>query len=79
MTQSIKDLLSKRNFEQPDEFVQIKKFVKSKFGEEPGIKITQNSIIIMVSNSALAGALRMELHILSRELNTNKKLLIRIQ
>lgn len=75
---SIKDLLTRKDFEQPDEIQQIKNFVKSKFNEEPSVKITANSIIISVSNASLAGALRVHLHHLAQDLQTKKKLLIRI-
>lgn len=78
MTDSIKDLLAKRDFEQPDEIQHIKDFIKSKFDEDAAVKITQNSIIISVNNASLAGALRIHLHTLSKELATEKKLLIRI-
>lgn len=75
---SIKDLLTQKDFEEPDEIQQIKDFVRSKFDEEPGVKITKNSIIISVSNASLAGALRMHLHHLAKELRTDKKLFLRI-
>lgn len=75
---SIKDLLSRKDFEEPDEIQRIKEFVKSKFDEEPGVKITKNSIIISVSNASLAGALRLHLHHLTKDLQTDKKLLLRI-
>lgn len=75
---SIKDLLTQKDFEQPDEIQQIKDFVKSKFGEEPKVKITQKNIIISVSNASLAGAMRMHLYHLSKEIQTDKKLLLRI-
>jgi hypothetical protein len=75
---SIKDVLTRKDFEQPDEIRQIKDFVKSKFNEEPAVKITKNSIIISVSSAALAGALRPHLHHLDKELGGNKKLLIKI-
>jgi hypothetical protein len=75
---SIKDVLTRKDFEQPDEIQQIKDFVKAKFDEEPAIKVTKNSIIISVSNASLAGALRMHLHHLAKELRTEKKLLLRI-
>lgn len=78
MTDSIKDLLNRKAFEQPDEIQQIKNFVKDKFDEEPKVKITPNSIIISVSNASLAGALRSHLHNLEQKLETNKKLLLRI-
>lgn len=75
---SIKDVLKHKDFEQPDEIQQIKDFVKSKFDEEPAVKITKNSIIISVSNASLAGALRMQIHKLEEGLKTDKKLLLRI-
>lgn len=79
MADSLKDLFSRRKFEQPDEFLHIKNFVKSRFGEDPKLKITKNTIIISVSNGAIAGALRMELHNLSEKLKTDKRLIIRIE
>lgn len=78
MTDSIKDLLTRRDFEQPDEIQRIKDFVKAKFDEEPAVKITPSSIIISVSNASLAGALRIHLHNLGKDLEIDKKLLIRI-
>lgn len=75
---SIKDLLTQKDFDKPDEIQQIKDFVKSKFDEEPGVKLTKNSIIITVSSASLAGALRMHMHHLAQELRTEKKLLLRI-
>jgi hypothetical protein len=75
---SIKDLLTQKDFDKPDEIKQIKDFVKSKFGEEPAVKITKNNIIISVSSAALAGALRVHMHHLAEDLRTEKKLLLRI-
>ena len=75
---SIKDLLIQKDFEQPYEIQQIKDFLNSKFVEEPKVKMTKNSIIISVSNASLAGALRMHLHHLAKEIRIEKKLLIRI-
>lgn len=75
---SIKDVLTRKDFEQPDEIQQIKDFVKAKFDEEPAVKVTKNSIIISVSNASLAGALRMHLHHLAKEIQTEKRLVLRI-
>lgn len=75
---SIKDVLTRKDFDKPDEIQQIKDFVKSKFNEEPSVKLTKNNIIITVSSAALAGAMRMHLHHLSKDLRTDKKLLLRI-
>lgn len=75
---SIKDLLVRKDFEQPDDIRRIKEFVKSKFNEEPSVKITKNNIIISVSNASLAGAMRMHLHHLAKDIDSDKKLLLRI-
>lgn len=77
-TDSIKDLLANKNFEEPGEIVYIKKFIKSKFGEEPRVKISADSITIIVRGAAMAGVLRPEIHKLQQKLETDKKLLIRI-
>ena len=76
MTDSIKDLLGKKKYSQPDEITYIKNFVREKFNEEPGVQITDRSIIINVSNASLAGALRMHLHKIERELKLKKRLRI---
>lgn len=78
MTDSIKDLLQKKNFDQPDEIIKIKNYVIKKFGEEPAVKVTPSSVVISVSNSALAGALRLELHKLENQLDSEKRLIIKI-
>lgn len=78
MGSSISDILSKRSFGEADELERIKKFVHSKFGEEPRVKIADSNIIITVSNAAIAGNLRYQLHTLQENLKTDKKLLIRI-
>lgn len=78
MSNSLGDILEKKDFSEPSEIQAIKDFVNSKFKEVPKVKLTDNAIIICVSNSSLAGALRPELHKLTAELNTKKRLIIRI-
>lgn len=78
MTDSIKDLLTNKNFEQPDEIQTIKNFVLEKYGETPQVKINNDLIIITVSSGALASSLRMELHILQQNIQSKKRLVIRI-
>lgn len=78
MSNSLSDILGNREFKQPDEITRIKNFVKNKFGEDPRVSVTNDSIIIIVKGAAMAGALRPELHILQKQIKTNKKLLIRI-
>jgi ribosomal protein L31E len=78
MTDSIKDLLANKSFRAPDEIEQIKRFVQKEFNEEPKVKIAGANIIITVSNAAVAGNLRYQVHQLQQDLNIDKKLLIRI-
>ena len=78
MTDSLADILGKRSYDEPAELIVIRDFVRSRFDETPELKVTQNSIIINVSNAALAGALRPHLHTLQDKAKTDKKLLIRI-
>lgn len=76
MSNSLKDILGSRKYEQPDEITYIKNFVREKFNEEPGVRITKQNIIINVSDASLAGALRVHLYKIERELNLKKRLRI---
>ncbi len=78
MSDSIGDVLGKRQYNEPPEITVIRDFVRAHYGEVPKLRVTQDSILITVSNSALAGSLRMRLHTLNSKLKTDKKLLIRI-
>jgi hypothetical protein len=78
MTNSIKDLLAAKNFEQPDEIKTIIEFVEQKYHEKPQVKISSDLIIITVSNAGVAGLFRMELHILQKKINSKRRLMIRI-
>ena len=76
MTDSLKDILGKRDYEKPDEITYIKNFVLTKFGEKPKVRITNRSVIINVSNASLAGALRVHLYKIERDLKLKKPLRI---
>lgn len=78
MSDSLFDILGKKDFAEPPEIATIKNYVYEKYGEKPKIKLTDNAIFIGVSNSSLAGALRLQLHELKEKLKTKKRLVIRI-
>lgn len=78
MSNSLGDILAKKDFSAPDEIEVIKAFVLDKFDQEPSIKIAGENIIITVSSASLAGALRPELHKLQEQLDTSRRLVIRI-
>lgn len=78
MSDSIGDVLGQRRYDEPAELIIVRDFVQAHFKEQPKLRITKNTIIINVSNAALASALRIKLHSLEAKLKTDKKLLIRI-
>lgn len=79
MSIGIGDILKGRKLNQPDEIQKIKDFILREFKSSASVDLTPKSIIIGVNSSALAGALRMQLHELQNQLKTDKKLVIRIQ
>jgi hypothetical protein len=78
MTDSIAEILGRQRFEEPEEVLVIKSFVKEHFDHIPGVAIQSSQIIISVPNAALAGTLRMHLHELASLCQTKKRLVIRI-
>lgn len=77
MTNSISDILGDK-FDEPDEITQIKSYVKKKYDDDVGVELRPDRIIIAAPNASLASTLRMELHKLQKDINTDKKLIIRI-
>lgn len=78
MSDSLGNILGKKDFSEPPEIQEIKKFVSDRFSQTPSVKLTESAIIITVSSASLAGALRPELHKLQEQLDTKKRLVIRI-
>lgn len=78
MTNSMADILGKREFHEPKEIQIIKTFVRKEFGADCSVKISDRAIVILVDSAALAGSLRMQLHTLAKECGTKKRLVIRI-
>lgn len=76
MTTSIKDLLSKRISDEPPEFQIIRDFVQEKFQEKVDLKLQNNTIVIGVKGSALAGELQLCLHDLKDKLSRHYKIRI---
>lgn len=70
--------MGNRNFDQPAEIEIIKTFVRKNFSSDVGVYAQAHSITITTPSAALAGSLRPLLHKLKKELETEKKLFIRI-
>lgn len=78
MTTSIADLLKNRSADEPPEIQTIKQFVKTEFNTSCQVSLQSNQIIITIQSASLAGALRMKLHELQRDVGPDKRLVIRI-
>jgi hypothetical protein len=79
MADALGDILSGRTrSNEPPEFDVIKRFVQKKFNIIPKLSVQRGNIVISMPNSAAAGSLRLEIHMLQAQLSTSKKLLIRI-
>ena len=78
MTDSLQDIIAKRQWEEPPEVQIIKEFILERFQAVPTITMQDKQIIIQVRGAALAGSLRMQLHHLQELCRTDKRLIIRI-
>ncbi len=76
--QSLQDILGHKDFDAPPEVEAIKTFVRKNFSSDVGVTIQAHSITIITHSASLAGALRPLLHKLKKELDTDKRLFIRI-
>jgi hypothetical protein len=76
--QSLQDIMGNKDFDVPPEVEAIKTFVRKTFNSDVGVSIQAYSITITTPSAGLAGSLRPMLHKLKKELDTDKKLFIRI-
>lgn len=76
--QSLQDIMGKKDFDSPPEVEAIKTFVRKAFSSDVGVIVQTHSITITAPSASLAGSLRPLLHKLKKELDTDKKLFIRI-
>lgn len=76
--QSLFDILGKKDYDVPPEVVEIKAYVQRHFQKDVGITVQTHAIVITASSAALAGSLRPHLHKITKQLKTEKKLIIRI-
>jgi hypothetical protein len=78
MSTSIADLLQEKQNNEPPEIAAIKSFVLQAFDAPCSVQLQTHLIVIGVSSAALAGSLRARLHELQGQLDTKKRLTIRI-
>lgn len=75
---SLTDILSRKDFDEPMESTVIKKYVHEKFNETVAITIHEREIIIATPSAALASTLRFKVLELRKLLDTKKRLVFRV-
>lgn len=78
MTQKLGDLLTERNYSEPPDISLIKEFVYKSIGVQPKVSITAESYIVSVPSAAAAGSLRSHVFKLKKQLDSPRRILIRI-
>lgn len=78
MADSLSDILSRKDFEEPAESTAIKKFVQDNFRTAVAVMVRERDIIIEVPSAALASTLRMRQTQLKKAASTEKRLVFRI-
>ena len=76
--ESLFDIMGNKDFDIPPEVLEIKAYIKRHFDSEVEVSIQAHTITIAVKSAPFAGSLRPHLHKIKKEINTEKKLLIRI-
>lgn len=75
---SLSDILSRKNLDQPDEITAIKDYVLAKYQASVSISLQPNNIVISAPSAGLISTLRMESPQIQQAAKTTKKLLFRI-
>ncbi len=76
---SLNNLLSNRNFDEPPEVASIKKYMMDEFQTKVSVQARERDIIVSVPSAALAGTLRLRSPELKRRCSIkDKRIVIRI-
>jgi len=75
---SLNDILSRKNFDEPAEASAIKKYVREQFDEAVAVTVREREIIIAAPSAALAGTLRTRVVALQRLIGEKKRLVFRV-
>lgn len=79
MSQLLGDILNGRSYSEPPEIRQIKAYVHKAINIMPEVSITTAGFVVQVPSAAAAGALRGHVYQLQKELETKKRIIIRIR
>jgi hypothetical protein len=75
---SLYDLLSSKDFDEPPEIGAIKQYVRDKYQSDVGITMRERDIVVTVKSAALASRLRFDMQNMIEKTNVSKKIVLRI-
>jgi hypothetical protein len=79
MSNSLADLLSKKDFDEPAEMRAIKEFVQKNYQADVEVQLREREIIVTTPSAALATTLRLKMKELREAAQTDKKIVLRIR
>lgn len=79
MTESLFDILSRKDFSEPPEIALIKDYIGTHLKADSEVVVHEREIIITVASAALAGTLRFHVRKLQEAAKTKKRLILRIR
>jgi hypothetical protein len=75
---SLFNILDKRDYDEPEEVRNIKRYVEDKFNTAVGVMVRDKDIVINVPNAALASTLRMRVPDIKEKCKIEKRITFRI-
>lgn len=75
---SLNEILSRKDFDEPPEVKAIKKYVREQFDESVAVTVREKEIIIAAPNAALANTLRLRVLALRKIAGDKKRMVFRI-
>lgn len=79
MSDSLFDILSKKNFDEPAESVAIKRYVQEQFQADAEVTLREKNILVTVAGASLANSLRFRVRDVQKAAHTTKRIVIRIR
>ena len=78
MSESLADLLARRDFDEPPEVRAIKEYVRRYYETEVKVQVQPHALIVSARSAALIGSLRVNLPKLQAAAQTDKRIMLRV-
>lgn len=75
---SLYDLLSNRDFDEPPEVGALKQYIRENYQSDAGITMRERDIVVTVKSAALASRLRFDMRKMVDTTKVKKKIVLRI-